>query len=565
MGVSMGKSSAGLGFTLVLNVLLRLLAERFPHITQAWIFDDGFLLMKKAELKEALAMIEVEGPPLGLHISPSKTKLWTPKLNADFSGFEKYKCVGAGVGLNVLGSPLGKTHAQIISILQPIVTKIKEDMEKVRKLPSTHDRLLLYRNCVLFPAMCFLLRTVKASDMTAQLQVLDDVVKTALQDILVGATLNPDDMVLLHLPCSLGGSGISLPSFVAQAAHVGSIYQSIVLQQQILHAHVGSLTPLEQHYAPRLAEVKECVDPVNISPTATVVSAESLRTEKRPQKWLTRLLNTALQQKTFHRGNGTTAAKLNHIEACKEARGDWLSAIPHAKSAQLTNPEMRVCLLYRLGRDVYTKSVQCPRCKSAILDRTGRHALICKAGPVTATTRHNLIRNAIFEICQEVGAPASKEKTLGRLVGPRNDHNDGVVDADSEERPADVLIDNWLFGEAALVDVSVCDAHKHQSVIPEDFKAVATFNLAANKKIDNYKNRVRALGHHFLPFVVGSLGGFCPDAVRVLSFLAAKWELKFNVPASHAVGLLRRRIALVLQKSQASQLIDRGHLAEIMA
>jgi hypothetical protein len=120
------------------------------------------------------------------------------------------------------------------------------------------------------------------------------------------------------------------------------------------------------------------------------------------------------------------------------------SAIPHTKKAQLTNPEMRAILLYRLGRDVFTKSTQCPRCKSAILDRTGRHALICKAGPVNATTRHNHIRNEIFEICQEVGAPASKEKTLGRLVGPRNDANDGVMDEDSADRPADVMIDNWL-------------------------------------------------------------------------------------------------------------------------
>jgi hypothetical protein len=191
--------------------------------------------------------------------------------------------------------------------------------------------------------------------------------------------------------------------------------------------------------------------------------------------------------------------------------------------------------------------------------------LICKAGPVNATTRHNYIRNEIFEICQEVGAPASKEKTLGRLVGPRNDTNDGVMDEDSADRPADVMIDNWLIGEAVLVDVSVCDAHMHQSVSPADFKAVSTFNIAANRKIDKYKNRVRALGHHFLPFVVGSLGGFCPDATKVLSFLAAKWELKFNTPATHAMALLRRRISLALQKSQASQIIDRGHLAGILA
>ncbi len=101
---------------------------------------------------------------------------------------------------------MGKTRAQLTSVLDPIVRQIKEDMEKVRNLPSTHDdRLLLFRHCVLFPAMCFLLRTVHAPDMTTHLQVLDVVVKTALQDILVGVPLTPEDVVLLHLPCSQGG------------------------------------------------------------------------------------------------------------------------------------------------------------------------------------------------------------------------------------------------------------------------------------------------------------------------------------------------------------------------
>ena len=64
---------------------------------------------------------------------------------------------------------------------------------------------------------------------------------------------------------------------------------------------------------------------------------------------------------------------------------------------------------------------------------------------------------------------------------------------------------------------------------------------------------------------MGSLGGFCPDAVQVLNFLSQKWELKFNTRASHALSLLRRRFALVLQKCQAAQIIDRGILAEVLA
>ena len=199
------------------------------------------------------------------------------------------------------------------------------------------------------------------------------------------------------------------------------------------------------------------------------------------------------------------------------------------------------------------------------MDRYGHHALICKAGPVNIVTRHNRIRDTIYDICQEVNAEASKEQAFGRLTSALSASNDGVLDENEADRPADVKIENWLQGAAVIVDVSICNAHLHESVAVETFDPKATFHLAANRKNDRSKNQVRALGLHFLPFVMGSLGGFCPDAVQVLNFLSQKWELKFNTRASHALSLLRRRFALVLQKCQAAQIIDRGILAEVLA
>jgi hypothetical protein len=379
-----------------------------------------------------------------------------------------------------------------------------------------------------------------------------------LQDILVGAQLNEEDMVRLHLPCDMGGCGITLPSYVALSAHVGSLYQSVSQQQQILRH--DSIAPLEAHYAPRLAEIKEIVDPVNTLPQAEIVSSESLRKVKQPQLWLTQLSNCSLLQKTYPK-NSTPAAKFNHIEACKEAKADFLSAIPTTLKERFTNLELRVSLLQRLNRPVYTKSVQCPRCQSAILDRSGHHALFCKSGLVNHITRHNYVRDTLYEIAQEAGFTVSKEKALGRLRTPLADILDNAM-LRGNDRPADVMIDNYLNGEAVLIDVTVCDSLKHISVAK--FDPSATFHQAANRKKDDYKNRVRALGHHFLPFVVGSLGGFCPDARHVLSFLAEKWGLTFNKPVNYAMTLLFRRVSLALFKIQASQLIDRGHVAGIL-
>jgi hypothetical protein len=96
--------------------------------------------------------------------------------------------------------------------------------------------------------------------------------------------------------------------------------------------------------------------------------------------------------------------------------------------------------------------------------RSGSYALILKAGPVDATTRHNIIRNEISEICQVDGAPASKERSLDRLLGPRNEtNNNGVVDEESAERPVDMIIDNWLLVRQQL-SMFQPDAHEHQSM-----------------------------------------------------------------------------------------------------
>ncbi len=54
--VVQGSSTAGLGFCLVLNVLLRIIAAKYPHILMSWFFDDGYIIMKKVELMQVLAL-----------------------------------------------------------------------------------------------------------------------------------------------------------------------------------------------------------------------------------------------------------------------------------------------------------------------------------------------------------------------------------------------------------------------------------------------------------------------------------------------------------------------------
>ena len=280
-----------------------------------------------------------------------------------------------------------------------------------------------------------------------------------------------------------------------------------------------------------------------------------------PQKFLSNLSNVSLANKTFYSSETTSVPEKNHLRAC-EGNGEWLSAFP--SEVQLSNKEMRIACAYRLRKEVFKVCQPCARCQVSS-DRLGNHAVICKSGPVNLIGRHDALRDHICATSKKLGLKTTREPVICEIqasieVQARNQTQDDEVDA-SRTR-ADVLIQNWDFEGAALIDVTVCNSLKQQSM--RDFKAIATFHQAANKKITKYKNRVRALGHHFFPFVVGTLGGFCPDAIKVLEFLSKKWELQFDIPAERAMMILRRQISGLMQKSLASQILDRGVLAEIM-
>ena len=60
-------------------------------------------------------------------------------------------------------------------------------------------------------------------------------------------------------------------------------------------------------------------------------------------------------------------------------------------------------------------------------------------------------------------------------------------------------------------------------------------------------------------------GGLTHDGcAREKSIYSAKLELTNGRPTQQSMAILRRRISCVVQKYQASAIIDRGQLADIM-
>ena len=83
----------------------------------------------------------------------------------------------------------------------------------------------------------------------------------------------------------------------------------------------------------------------------------------------------------------------------------------------------------------------CPQCSSHSLDYFGHHALTCRK----VVTRHNRIRDTVFELCQRacLGAQLEAGSSLGL---------------------ADILFPNWELGQPAAVDLSITSSLCHENI-----------------------------------------------------------------------------------------------------
>ena len=70
-----------------------------------------------------------------------------------------------------------------------------------------------------------------------------------------------------------------------------------------------------------------------------------------------------------------------------------------------------------------------------------------------------------------------------------------------------------------------------------------------------YLSNCLAEGVVFLPFVVGSMGGFGEEAELVLQYIASRKAIKEDIDFGVALERLRIRLSIVVQKCQAAAII----------
>jgi hypothetical protein len=126
---------------------------------------------------------------------------------------------------------------------------------------------------------------------------------------------------------------------------------------------------------------------------------------------------------------------------------------------------------------------------------------------------------------------------------------------------ADIVVDNWVDGKRAILDVSVTHpwAQRTRRAGGADAETIpeAAARLREDEKIRKYIDQCPA--HTiFVPLVVESYGRWGPKAREIFDVCIEKLAATKNAPKSAVVAYWRQRFSLVLQRYTAACVRERA-------
>ena len=182
------------------------------------------------------------------------------------------------------------------------------------------------------------------------------------------------------------------------------------------------------------------------------------------------------------------------------------------------------------------------------LDYFGDHALTCRKGP-DVVTRHNRIRDTVFELCQRacLGAQLEAGSSLG--------HDE------RQTLPADILVPNWELGQPAAVDLSIISTLCHENIQVACVMTRSAALQAEKRKHNTNDEKCRELGWVSIPLVVESYGCWGTEAQRFFSRLSGWLASRLNQLKSITTNQMYGRLNLNLVRAVSRAILSRSCMA----
>jgi hypothetical protein len=519
-------------FTLVWDAAL---ADNGGLDLNAWYLDDGSLLGSKAALQWWVPWLQVEGPSVGIYLNLGASVIWSPDAHADLSGFPSMLSTCAGSGCIVLGAAVGSSVFVEEYVLKR-VAKISAMIDMVGDLDDSTMEFQLLQQCVAMPRFNYQLRVVSPLLMPLAIAAFDTALSRGISSLFGNGSLRERDFARVSLPVASSGFGLCFAKDVAWSAHVGSLFDSISLQRDLLLRPPDD-SSLAQHHSLSLASFNSQI------PTVQHVTLNSILSSPQKIQHMLAEIFWKVKLAVFRDSCISPIERAFLAVGSVGGSGAWLFHRAGFGS-RMPSRAWRAAALFRLGRPLFETSVACPSCAGSFLDIYGIHCTHC-AGQGDATFRHNLVRDELARMCVE--GRINHKMEVGYLL------NDAV----SGLKPADLLLHNWDAGRSLCVDVAVANSLEFVSEC-RDFVPMEPLIKKENDKFHKYKAACESRGLSLRPFIVGSLGGLTDGSSRLLKEIGAAISSVSGRPKSVVIAELRRRISYAVQRGQANAWLRRG-------
>ena len=217
-GVQQGDPLGPLLFSLTVQPLLLSLSS---ELTLGYL-DDFTLSGALSTVTADIAKIRAEGTLIGLSLNPDKSEVVSKSgssLHHQFTGFRQTKCESA----TLLGAPIFAGSA-MDAALEVLLNDLKHAVDRLQFV-SSHDALVLLRNCLGGPKLQYVLRACPCNDHPL-LHQFDQLMRSAVS-MTCNLVINEDQWTQASLPVWSGGLGIRNVTMLAPSAFLASAAGSL--------------------------------------------------------------------------------------------------------------------------------------------------------------------------------------------------------------------------------------------------------------------------------------------------------------------------------------------------
>jgi len=458
-GVRQGDPFGPAFFSIGFSQILQKLQERFEHngiqeeVPMVAYLDDLFVFVRPSMRKRAVRLVEgvlEEYQPFsGLLLRKEKTRISKPKhFRRD--------------GFDLLGSHVGPKSYQFLQ------NKLEQELKGFSKLQElrSQDSFLLLRS-VFIPKLMHLQRTLEISN--EEWKSADQLILKTLTKILGRIRGLVLERKLISLPLRLGGLGLTLPSFVAQAALASSKAESFAFLARSF-------------------------------PHLVLPTQEDTRSQKE------RMLPKWREHQHTILGRLSKLQQCAFADNCGEAGSKFLQALPLDQSLTLGDGEFTGAIAERLLH----QPGFCEACQTYV---EYGHVYSCTKVKSLITYRHEGVKKAVADCFRECGSTVEVEVTC------RDRRTDVVVTGDVTE--GSVAIDVSVVAFIGRAETSREEAARQDNIfVQKTFRKTLTkiqtwLQRRFQKKMK--ENEGYNYGGIFKPFIISGGGTFLKSTLELIA------------------------------------------------